>query len=106
MPSMHDDDAFLERVRQIVSEAVQAVVSSNSQPSRHPYESNQLLTENQVAGLLNCSERSLQAWRKQKGKGPRPTMVGTLARYRYSDVVRFIHEACNKTINTDSSLHE
>jgi hypothetical protein len=93
MPCNHDDDAFLQRLRQIVSEAVQAAVSTNSQPSRQPYESNQLLTGNQVAELLNCSERSLQAWRKQKGKGPRPTMIGTLARYRYSDVVKFIQEA-------------
>lgn len=93
MPCIHDDDAFLQRLRQLVIEAVQMAGSSNSCPSRQPYDLNQLLTEEQVAALLNCSERSLQSWRKQKGKGPRPTMIGTLARYRYSDVVNFIDES-------------
>jgi|CXWL01.1.fsa_nt_gi Spy/CpxP family protein refolding chaperone len=93
MPCIHDDDAFLQRIRQIVNEAVQAAGSSNSQSLQQRYEPNQLLTGEQAAELLNCSERSLQTWRKQKGKGPRPTMIGTLARYRYSDVVNFIDES-------------
>jgi hypothetical protein len=93
MPCIHDDDAFIQQLRQIVIEAVQAAGSSNSQSLQQRYEPNQLLTGEQAAELLNCSERSLQAWRKQKGKGPRPTMIGTLARYRYSDVVNFIDES-------------
>lgn len=93
MPCIHDDDAFLQRLRQIVIEAVQAAGSSNSQPLQQPYEPNQLLTGEQAASLLNCSERSLQTWRNQKGRGPRTTMIATLARYRYSDVVKFIDES-------------
>lgn len=93
MPCIHDDEAFLHRLKQFINEAVRNALTGDSQSKPPVYAHDQLLTEKQVSKLMCCSVRTLQAWRKRTGKGPRPTMVGTLARYRYSDVVTFIDGA-------------
>lgn len=90
MPCIHDDEEFLHRLKQFIYEAVQNALTSDSQPKPPVYAQDQLLTEKQVSKLMSCSVRTLQAWRKRTGKGPRPTMVGTLARYRFSDVLTYI----------------
>lgn len=93
MTSFHDDEAFFHRLQQFIHEAVQKALTSHSHPKPLGYAPDQLLTEDQVAALLGCSKRTLQSWRKAMRKGPRATMVGALARYRYSDVVTFIDKS-------------
>lgn len=92
MPCISDDhEEFLRRLKQVFAEALKEAGLTGSQHKHPTYRPDQLLTEDQVAELLSCSVRSLQAWRKQASKGPRPTKVGSLVRYLYSDVARFIN---------------
>lgn len=61
-----------------------------------------LLTECEVADLLNISVRTLQAWRV-RGGGPRFIKVGRAVRYRLSDVQdwidRNIHRSTSDSIS-------
>ena len=48
-----------------------------------------LLDENQLAQVLRCSRRTLQAWREQ-GSGPDWVKLGGLVRYRPEAVLKFL----------------
>ncbi len=50
---------------------------------------NEFLTEEEVAGWLKISQRTLQAWR-QRGGGPPFIKIGRLVRYRASDMVSWL----------------
>jgi predicted DNA-binding transcriptional regulator AlpA len=50
-----------------------------------------LLGEEAVAGKLNLSRRTLQAWRGQ-GRGPMYVKLGRAVRYRLEDIERFTAE--------------
>lgn len=93
MPCIHDDESFFRRLKQIILDVVSEVVAAHFQSRPPIYAQDQLLTEKQVSQLIGCSVRTLQSWRKQPGKGPCPTMIGSLARYRYSNVIKFIEQA-------------
>jgi hypothetical protein len=53
---------------------------------------NKLLTEKQVAALLEVSVKTLQGWR-YRGCGPRFVKFGRLVRYRMTDLEAFVLEA-------------
>jgi predicted DNA-binding transcriptional regulator AlpA len=54
-----------------------------------------LLTEKQVAELLNVTVACLRAWR-QRGRGPQPIKIGSkLVRYHESAVSEFIKAGAN-----------
>lgn len=59
-------------------------------PSAAPINTAELLTEQEVAGLLNIAVKTVQNWR-WKGEGPRAVKLGKRAvRYRRADVEAFI----------------
>lgn len=60
----------------------------------------QLLNEEQLATLWNISHRTLQKWRTTGG-GPRFVKVGSLVRYRHTDIEDFI--ASNTLKHTSES---
>ena len=91
MCCIHTDDEFFLRIKQLVAEALKEAGFTSSQQKPPTYKPDQLLTEHQVAELLGISVRTLQSWRNQVGKGPRPQKIGSLVRYLYSDVARLIN---------------
>ena len=59
-------------------------------PNAAPINTAELLTEQEVAGLLNIAVKTVQNWR-WKGEGPRAVKLGKRAvRYRRADVEAFI----------------
>ena len=51
----------------------------------------ELLTEGEVAAVLQCTKSALRRWRRE-GRGPRYVRVGRLIRYRQPDLELFIEE--------------
>ncbi len=56
-----------------------------------PADANQLLTTDETAVLLGLSPRTLVNWR-QDSRGPRYLNIGNLVRYRYADILKWIHQ--------------
>ena len=56
------------------------------------FDANALLTTREAATHLAVSPRTLEGWRRV-GKGPRPTALGRLVRYRTADVIAYVMEA-------------
>jgi len=51
----------------------------------------ELLTEGEVATVLQCTKSALRRWRRE-GRGPRYVRVGRLIRYRQPDLELFIEK--------------
>jgi hypothetical protein len=52
----------------------------------------QMFTEKEVASILACSLKALQAWRMQR-RGPCYHKVGRAVRYSLSDIQRYLAES-------------
>lgn len=59
-----------------------------------------LVDQKEVAKLLGVSVKTVECWRWQK-KGPKYIKLGRLARYRMSDVMKFI-QGLVKEVQTQS----
>jgi len=55
-----------------------------------------MLTEKQVAAMLNINPATLNNWRQQ-GKGPKYVKVGGSIRYRYTDVELYLEKNAVET---------
>lgn len=60
-------------------------------------DSQQLLTPREVSELLGVSEQTLAIWRSNRRYSLKYVKVGRYVRYRYADIVDFIHE---RTVST------
>jgi len=60
--------------------------------------SDPLIDEVAGARILNCKVKTLQAWRS-RGGGPRYVKVGSLVRYRKSDILEWIER---RTVDSTS----
>ena len=56
--------------------------------------SNQLLTAEEVANILQVPVATIHAWR-YRGKGPTGLKVGRHLRFRYEDVMEWIDDGCS-----------
>jgi len=50
-----------------------------------------LLTQDDVAVILNVKIRTLEDWRYRK-RGPAYVLVGDLVRYRHADIIAYLEE--------------
>jgi DNA-binding transcriptional MerR regulator len=54
-----------------------------------PYDDDDLLTSVELAKALRVNERTVRRWRNE-GTGPPVLWAGTVARYRWGDVVAWL----------------
>lgn len=62
-----------------------------------------LLTRKQAADLLGCKEITLATWKSANRYGLPVVKVGRLAKYRYSDLIKFIDR---RTVNKPDVVND
>ena len=73
-----------------------ACTGGSSPPQGGDHDHASLLTERQVAALLNCTVSALRRWRLE-GRGPRWCKIERLVRYRRSDIERWVESQAVET---------